>query len=334
MRKLSAYVVLLLVCAVAVLNINGASGHGLAVHRHSGASISGIQSWLNYGGDLANSRYSTLTQITPSNVANLTLAWSGRFDANASGAGENSPIVVGNTLYASTGPTLAAFNATTGAQLWEKNNADRNQKATSLVISPTLSVSTTGVAGRGVAYGDGMLFGEESDGTMVGFNAYTGTPIWQTQLNPLAFHGYTPPAPLYYDGMVYIGLSGSDTTTGLHATFTALNAKTGSIVWQFNITPQVGGLGASTWGNFAELANGGGANWTISTIDPKDGLIYVPTGNPYPDFGRGPRGTITSPTVCLPSISRQVRLSGSTKRPIMMSGTTTARCQSRCGIRR
>jgi glucose dehydrogenase len=263
--------------------VSGANGQRNRAER---GSASQIQSWLNYGGDLANTRYSTLTQITPANVSQLQLAWSGRFDPGASGIGENSPIVVGNTMYASTGPTMAAFNATTGAQLWEKTNIDRNQKPTTLVISPTLSVSTTGVAGRGMAYGDGMLFGEESDGTMVGFNAYTGLPVWQTQLNPKNFHTYTPPAPLFYKGMVYVGLSGSDTTTGLLATFTALDAKTGKINWQFNITPQPGEPAASSWGNPAELTNGGGANWTVATIDPKNNLIFVPTGNPFPDFGR------------------------------------------------
>jgi len=287
MRKLLGFAVVAAVGAAISFGAvaSGASSRG----QVKVASGPGISSWLNYGNDLANTRYSTLAQITPANVGSLQVAWTGRFDPTSKGGGgENSPIIVGNTLFTSTGPTLAAFNATTGQQLWEKTNVDRNQKPTTLTITPTFSVDTTGVASRGVAYGAGMLFGEETDGTMVGFNAYTGLPVWQTQLNPKSFHTYQPPAPLYYKGLVYVGLSGSDTTTGLQATFTALDAKTGKIVWQFHITPLPGGPGASTWGNPAELANGGGANWTVATIDPKSGLVYVPTGNPYPDFGRTP----------------------------------------------
>jgi alcohol dehydrogenase (cytochrome c) len=286
MRKVSVIAAALVLGAALTLGAMGASGQTRSNRHHTSNSVSGIRSWLNYGGDLANSRYSTLTQIDPSNVGTLQLAWTGLFDSGPSSGGENSPIVVGNTLYTSNGATMAAFNATTGQQLWEKTNADRNQKPTVLSISPGVAVSTTGAANRGQAYGDGMLFGEESDGTMVGFNAYTGLPVWQTLLNPKGFHGYSPPAPLYYKGLVYVGLSGSDSTTGLHATYTALNAKTGAIVWQFNITPQPSGPGSDTWGNPAELANGGGANWVVGTIDPKLGLVYVPTGNPYPDFGR------------------------------------------------
>jgi glucose dehydrogenase len=276
--------------AMVCLTSAGASSntHAKPASNRSHAAVAPYSGWVNYGNNLGNARYSTLTQITPSNVANLKLAWTGRFEGNPGGSGENSPMVIGNTMYTSDGGTMAAFDDTTGQQLWEKTPTDRNQKPTTLTISPTLSVPFTFAGSRGMAIGDGLLFAEESDGTMVGFNRYTGLPVWQTELNPKGFHTYQPPAPLFFDHMVYVGLSGSDTTTGLHATFTALDAKTGKIVWQFHITPNAGGPGANTWGNPSELANGGGANWTVATIDPKLGTIYVPTGNPYPDFGRTP----------------------------------------------
>ena len=44
-------------------------------------------------------------------------------------------------------------------------------------------------------------------------------------------------------------------------------------------------LNTSTWGNSLQGAPiTGGATWTSYTLDPDTGLLYVPGGNPAPDF--------------------------------------------------
>jgi glucose dehydrogenase len=43
-------------------------------------------------------------------------------------------------------------------------------------------------------------------------------------------------------------------------------------------------LAVGTWGNPQNVRIGGGATWTSYTLDPDSGLLYVPGGNPAPDF--------------------------------------------------
>ena len=61
--------------------------------------------WLHAGGDWSNSRYSTLTQITPANVKNLKGAWVTHL---GSGLGakyslETTPIVKDGVMYVTIG---------------------------------------------------------------------------------------------------------------------------------------------------------------------------------------------------------------------------------------
>ena len=45
----------------------------------------------------------------------------------------------------------------------------------------------------------------------------------------------------------------------------------------------------STWKNAAGIPISGGGTWTSYTLDPKTGHLYVPGGNPAPDFAIGAR---------------------------------------------
>jgi alcohol dehydrogenase (cytochrome c) len=45
----------------------------------------------------------------------------------------------------------------------------------------------------------------------------------------------------------------------------------------------------STWKNASGTPITGGATWTSYTLDPTTGELYVPGGNPAPDFATGPR---------------------------------------------
>jgi alcohol dehydrogenase (cytochrome c) len=79
-----------------------------------------------------------------------------------------------------------------------------------------------------------------------------------------------------------------------------LDAATGKIVWEFYLVPRSPGdavrgpqapspLDASSWKPAAGFPITGGATWTSYTLNPASGLLYVPGGNPAPDFATGPR---------------------------------------------
>src|SRR5204862_1480454 len=76
--------------------------------------------WPVFGGTTDNTHYSTLSQITPANVAQLQMAWTyATHDEFKGSEMQANPIVIDGVLYA-TSPKLRVFalNAATGHELW------------------------------------------------------------------------------------------------------------------------------------------------------------------------------------------------------------------------
>jgi quinohemoprotein ethanol dehydrogenase len=240
--------------------------------------------WLTIGGDWHNTRYSTLTQITPNNVKDVKAAWVVHL---GSGLGqkysmEGTPIVKGGVMYFATGnDDVYALDAKTGALVWQHlSGLDQN-----------ISTVCCGWDNRGVAVGDGKVFLGQLDGTLVALDAQTGKQLWKTEVGKWQ-DGYTiASAPLYYNGTVYTGISGGDREA--RGKLTALDAKSGKELWHFWTVPDPGTLGSETWPppNDPDPARAkaylqGGANiWQTPAVDPDLGLIYFSTGNPGPTAG-------------------------------------------------
>src|ERR1700688_346302 len=82
--------------------------------------------WPAYGGDAGGQRFSAARQITPANVATLTVAWTFSTGDLATHSGvmkrasfENTPILAEGRLYiCSPFNEVSALNPGTGAQLW------------------------------------------------------------------------------------------------------------------------------------------------------------------------------------------------------------------------
>ena len=124
---------------------------------------------------------------------------------------------------------------------------------------------------------------------------------WMVQriadMHPLFEPGTKAAYMIASDGLVFVGNAGGDFKGGKGHMF-ALDAKTGKIVWEFFLVPRTEGdvvrgpLGAtpfnmlnmSTWKNAPGIPISGGGVWTSYTLDTKTALLYVPGGNPAPDF--------------------------------------------------
>jgi alcohol dehydrogenase (cytochrome c) len=74
-------------------------------------------SWPTYHGDYSGRRHSAITQITPANVYQMTLAWA--FQTNQTQQIKASPIVVNGVIYITTPDNLWAIDARTARQLWK-----------------------------------------------------------------------------------------------------------------------------------------------------------------------------------------------------------------------
>jgi alcohol dehydrogenase (cytochrome c) len=133
---------------------------------------------------------------------------------------------------------------------------------------------------------DGMLFRGTQDGRVLAYDFKTGKRMWETMIADPKLGESVPSAPIASDGLVFVGNAGGDFKGGKGHMF-ALEAKTGTIAWEFFLVPKVEGdtvrgplgatpLEASTWENAPGIPISGGGTWTSYTLDPKNRAALCP----------------------------------------------------------
>ena len=212
------------------------------------------------GANLANQRYSSLAQIAPANLSRLGGAWMVHVNAQNAGSMEATPIVVNRVMYIPTGAGgVVALDAATGAVKWKYQSPNG------------------GGTNRGVSVGDGKVFSAGGGNTLVALDQETGEQAWSAKVGD---RGTTVAPAVYYDGLVYMGVSGGE--GGVRGYFAAFDAKTGKEKWGFWTTPTPGERGSDTWEGDS-WKYGGGPVWTQPAIDPDLGMVYFSAGNASPD---------------------------------------------------
>src|SRR5580704_486371 len=233
--------------------------------------------WVTNGGNMTNERYSTLKQIDTSNVKQLKGAWMTRLKGSGFGGKysfEATPLVKDGVMYIVTGnDDVFALNAKTGEFLWERWSGV-DQKITSVCC---------GWDNRGLAMGEGMLFLGQLDANIVALDIKTGKEVWRTPIEVWQDGYGVTSAPLYFDGIVYSGITGGE--FGVRGRLTALDAKTGKILWRWYTLPGTGEVGSDTWpAGTDHYMHGGATIWNTPALDPQLGLIYFSVGNCGPDY--------------------------------------------------
>lgn len=233
--------------------------------------------WVTNGGNMTNERYSTLTQLNTGNAKELKGAWMTRLNGSGIGgkySAEATPLVKDGIMYLVTGDDdVFAIKAKTGEILWERKSG----------IDQHITTVCCGWLNRGLAMGEGMLFLGQLDTNVVALDIKTGKEVWKTPIEQWQ-NGYViTSAPLYYDGIVYSGIAGGE--FGTRGRLTALDAKTGKILWRAYNLPAAGETGSDTWpqGSGASM-HGGATVWNTPALDPQLGLIYYATSNCGPDY--------------------------------------------------
>src|SRR5271166_4759814 len=240
------------------------------------------EEWPSYNRTLTSERYSLVSQINTKNVGKLKVLCT--YDVDQFAAFESGLIMVDNALIGTTQFDIFSINPANCTENWRTHED----------YPPSLLP-----ANRGAAYMDGMLFRGTQDGRVLAYDFKTGKRIWQTTIADPKKGESVPSAPIASDGLVFVGNAGGDFKGGKGHMY-ALEAKTGKIVWEFFLAPKVEGdtvrgplgaspLDASTWKNGPGIPISGGGTWTSYTLDTKTGLLYVPGGNPAPDFAIGVR---------------------------------------------
>ena len=216
-----------------------------------------------YNGDYASTRYSQLSEITPKSVGAIRQICSYSLPENATF--ESSLVAVGGSLYFTTSEYTYSINAATCALRWRARHV----------------VEGAGGTVRGVAIAGDRVFRGFRDGSVIAYNNATGEPAWTTRLTDADGANSTIAAsPSVWNGMLFIGTSGAERACA--CIVAALDAATGRVLWKFQLVPTGNASGAETWPKGVRI--GGGSVWTSITVDPQSGALYVPTGNPSPDF--------------------------------------------------
>ena len=102
---------------VAVVLLSGAVLSGQVSFQRIVDAAKEPGAWLTYSGRYFSHRYSTLDQITTSNVATLRPAWI--YQVRGVGQVETSPIVVDGVMFVTEPPTtVTALDPRSGRPLW------------------------------------------------------------------------------------------------------------------------------------------------------------------------------------------------------------------------
>ena len=229
--------------------------------------------WPSYNRTLAGDRFSPLAEIDRGNVAQLSVACA--YTLPEVSALQAGPIVVAGTMYFTTERNSYSIDAATCAEKWR-------------VEYQSSRPSPLGVQ-RGFAHLDGRLFRGTSDAHVLALDAADGHTLWDVTMDVAATPGVSMPmAPIAANGLVFIGNAGGD-QTGVTGHVYALDARDGRVVWRFDVVPDEPAVRA-TWSNADRYPITGGAFWTSFALDTERGVLYVPAGNPAPDFDAAARG--------------------------------------------
>jgi quinoprotein glucose dehydrogenase len=237
--------------------------------------------WPVYGGQPEGDHYSGLSQINRGNVGRLREAW--KFDSAEEGGLETSPIVVGRTLFAYTASQkVIALEAPTGKLLWKFDSGIHSSQPTR-----GLAYWTDGTQGRVLA---GIMH------YLYALDAVTGKPIpsfgeqGRIDLRKNLRGDYlsqsvvlTSPGIVYQD-LIIVGGRNPETYPSPPGDIRAFDVKTGSLRWTFHTIPHPAEFGYTSWPAEAWKSAGAANNWAGMALDPRRGIVYVPTGSAVFDF--------------------------------------------------
>ena len=247
--------------------------------------------WATWGGNYAGTRYSELDQINANNVKTLQPAWT--FSTGVLRGHEGGPLVVNDILYIHTPfpNTVYAINQKTQSVIWEFTPV--------MDADVTIPVMCCDTVNRGLAYGDGKIFLQQSDTVLTALDAKTGKRIWSVQNGDPKLGMTNTQAPLVVKNTVLTGIAGGE--FGVRGFLAAYDIRTGQLVWKgYSMGPDADTLidpnktttwkdgkvqkvgpnsSTSTWEG-DQWKIGGGTTWGWFSYDSALNLVYYGSGNP------------------------------------------------------
>lgn len=264
-------------------------------------------SWPTYSGDYSGRRFSSLTDITTSNVKNLSLAWTSRVvsgiagnpqapktivdgigmvEATAQANVRGAILQVNGVLYFTTPDNTWAMDARDGHEIWHFVWKTRGG---------------THIGNRGVGIWHDSLFFETPDDYLICLDIHTGKEKWKKEIAPFSLQYFSTFPPQIVGDHVLVGTGNDLDEPGILQSF---NPENGDLQWKWYPVPMKDGdQGLDSWKNLDAASHGGGNIWVPGSYDPETHLYILGTANPtaaYTSASRGPGANLyTCATVAL-----------------------------------
>ena len=245
--------------------------------------------WPHYGNDAGGLRFSPLEEITPANVARLEPVWTARVGESPAGM-EATPVMVDDALYLCTGTNdVIALHAETGELLWRFDHEPEHP-----IIHPICrGVSYYRAPGRTGACAERIL-SATVDARLIALDARDGQRCADFGENGevALVRGLGAVKPGYYlvtsaptvvrDKVVVGGFVADNQYWGEPSgVIRAFDAVTGELDWAWDMgRPDRRGEPPEGETYTPSTPN----SWAPMSADEELGLVYVPLGNPTPDF--------------------------------------------------
>jgi len=178
--------------------------------------------WVSPTGDYANTRYSTLKQITTENVSKLAPAWS--FSTGVLRGHEGAPLVLGDVMYIHTPfPNIVyALDLNHDGKILWKYEPKQDPAVVPVMCCDTVN--------RGLAYADGKIFLAQADTTLVALDAKSGKVVWSVKNGDASKGQTSTAAPHVFKDKVLVGIAGGE--FGVRGHITAYNVADGKLAWR------------------------------------------------------------------------------------------------------
>jgi len=254
----------------------------------------GIADWTYYGGDPGGSRYSPLTQINKSNVAELKAAWeyhtgdvSDGSDNRRKSEFETTPIVADGAMYLSTPfNRVVALDPETGREKWSFDpKIDLHAGYSEGLVNRGVTLWIDAARGEGdachrrifLATIDARLFALDaaSGRACADFGAAGQIDLTRGIANITRRGEYEETsAPAIAGDLVIVGssIADNDRVDSPSGVVRAFDARTGSLRWSWNPIPET------------ITPTGAGNAWSTISVDNGRDLVIVPTTSPSPDY--------------------------------------------------
>ena len=278
MRFIRLAVVLVIGCSIA-LPIYGCGPEGEVGAVQQGEAVETAGDWPMYRSDLAATGYSSLEQITATNVANLRQAWTYPLEAAVEGGrGPNSqvtPIVVNGVMYLPAADRVVALDPVNGQEFWRHRVAEGTPSRRGVAywpggggLSPRI-IFTTGRFLRAV---------DAETGESIEAFGQVGAQDMVVPYNSV---------PLIYGNVIVVGANTPSGTIGGIGNARAFDARTGEKVWEFSSVAQPGQPGHDSWSGESWRGRLGANAWPFYfSMDEERGLLFLPLASPIPgDYG-------------------------------------------------